>query len=206
MKKMKFNFFVIGFLVGVVYVAACGDVGQSIADAIGDAVDVMFDNSSSGLAATDMQSAVDELDGRVDNLEGTSLGTLLVGTWTGSEFCNRCGTSSSGETTGLSFTFNADGTYSCTIADSSFSGIDDICDSPVSWTVLKKTIKVTFQVSSSSCAASSSSDGSSTSTCTGGSTSSRIAVFPVHYIDSTSLEIIDNDDDAGLGIVELTKS
>lgn len=36
-----------------------------------DAQDAVYDNSTSGLTATDAQAAIDELDGRIDNIEGS---------------------------------------------------------------------------------------------------------------------------------------
>ncbi len=71
----KWFFVGIGFVLGILW-AGCGGsdgiVPPSIAQALGNAVDVIYDNATSGAAATDVQAALDEVDARVDVLEGAS--------------------------------------------------------------------------------------------------------------------------------------
>src|SRR3989338_6420560 len=98
MKKTKINFLMIGFLAGIAYVAACGTTAQSLADTIGNAIDLAFSNITSGLTAENAQDAIDEVEGRVDALEGSTLSTLLVGTWSGTS------SDEDGTTTGISLT------------------------------------------------------------------------------------------------------
>lgn len=43
-----------------------------------DAVDVAYDNSSSGMSATDAQAAIDETEARVDILETTSSAAVIM--------------------------------------------------------------------------------------------------------------------------------
>ena len=52
----------VGFMAGIVWVAACGGGGTaSIADTIAAAIDVSYDNDDSGLTAETVQAAIDEL-------------------------------------------------------------------------------------------------------------------------------------------------
>ena len=138
MKKSKALYLATGFVIGVLYVSCNGaQVANSIAATIGNAIDVVFDNTSSGLTATTVQGAIDEVassvDGintRVTSLEGSELADLLIGAWTGTEYCEHCDQSETYET---SFTFNADGTYSCANSGEDVSSnYDDICDGATS--------------------------------------------------------------------------
>lgn len=57
----KFGFISAGFLSGVIWIAACGGGAASIAETIAAAIDVSYDNDASGLAAENVQAALDEL-------------------------------------------------------------------------------------------------------------------------------------------------
>lgn len=138
MQKLRVQYLTVGFVAGMVYVAACGGVVNSIAETIGDAVDLVFDNSTSGMTAENAQDAIDELDeradeldGRADYLEGINLSTLLTGTWAGVEYCTQCETNGSE----ITITFNADETFSC----DNYGGavFSTLCRS-ATWTALKR--------------------------------------------------------------------
>lgn len=141
MKKMKFGFFVIGFLVGIIYVAACGGASQSIADAIGSGLEIVFDNSSSGLAANNVQEAIDEMAVRLDELEGkaedaskTNVGEMLIGTWKGSEFREFHYDGFEELSSEITITFNIDGSYTCSNSVYFADSKPSICSSSGTWT------------------------------------------------------------------------
>lgn len=179
MKQTKLLFLMAGFLVGVCYVITCGGGAQSIADAVTDAVDVLFDNSSSGLTATNVQSAIDEVESRINSLESANdFSSLLAGSWTGSE------SDEDATTTGISLILNSSGTYSCSDFLSSFTSA--VCDSPVSWDVENNVLKITYTVPD-------------------GFTASGNIFLPVQNVDSSNLALLDGSGDAGMRVVELAK-
>lgn len=51
----------ISFIAGILFVVQCGGAAKSIADAVADALDLNYSNSDSGLSATTVQGAIDEL-------------------------------------------------------------------------------------------------------------------------------------------------
>lgn len=119
MKKTPLLYVTLGFIAGIFYIAACSggnglSPSASIAETIGSAVDILFNNSDSGLTATNVQTALDEIDGRVDALEKNDLKSLLVGSWTGKQRRTSRGLGGE-EINTVSLTINADGTYSCSI-------------------------------------------------------------------------------------------
>lgn len=65
MKRMRFTgVLAIGFITGVIWVAACGGSGainQAIADIKHAASEISYDGTSSGLSASDVQAAIDAL-------------------------------------------------------------------------------------------------------------------------------------------------
>lgn len=195
MKKTPFLYVTFGFIVGIFYIAACGGAGSAIADA----VDQLFDNSPSGLTAENVQAAIDEVEARVDTLEGQNLSTLLVGLWSGSEY------SENGTIESLSITFAGDGTYTC-VGNSSSPSLrsSDVCSSPVSWNAFKKTIRLVFNSTSSSSSGSSSS--SSSSSLTRQVTTQKQVILPVNFIDADDLEITTHSEDIGMAVLILAKS
>lgn len=194
MKKTSFLYVTFGFIAGIFYIAACGGAGSAVADAI----DEIFNNDESGLAAENVQDAIDEVETRVDTLEGQNLSTLLVGSWTGSEY------SENGTIESLSITFAADGSYTC-VGNSSSPSLrsSDVCSSPVSWNVFKKTIRLVF--SSTSSGSSGSSSGSSASLTRQVTTSEQV-LLPVNFIDADDLEITTHSEDIGMAVLILAKS
>ncbi len=133
MRNGKFLYITLGFIAGVFYIAACGtgsnsgNISDSIAGTIINAADVLFDHTSSGLSASNVQSAIDEVNAKVQR---NNLKSILEGaTWTS----RPAGESSpSGDT----ITFNEDGTYSCTYGTSGRSMIaqlGSVCAGPISW-------------------------------------------------------------------------
>lgn len=87
MKKIRSaGVLTIGFIAGVVWVAACGGgstIQQAIADAV-TALTVTYDNSTSGVAYVDVQTAIDALfstertDDQVKALAVTAMGTNAI--------------------------------------------------------------------------------------------------------------------------------
>ncbi|MDJ0973834.1 MAG: hypothetical protein QNJ98_05195 [Planctomycetota bacterium] len=66
----------IGFVLAISFLAACGGGGGgSIASTVQQALQVLFDNTASGMTASNVQEAIDELDGRLDTTE-TDVGDL----------------------------------------------------------------------------------------------------------------------------------
>jgi len=71
------NFFTEAVTIGDVLIAEVADPSTLtdwtvVENNIEDAADVAFNNATSGLVATNVQTAIDEVEGRVDTLEGTS--------------------------------------------------------------------------------------------------------------------------------------
>lgn len=85
----KIGLFLAGILTGIMYVAACGggneplEVTKSLAQAVTNATDVFFNNSTSKLSATTVQVAIDEVEARVDTLETyhPKIADAIRGTW-----------------------------------------------------------------------------------------------------------------------------
>ena len=123
----KYLFLVVGFLTGIVYVAACGtSVPDSVADAVATvvhAVDVIFDNTTTQIGATTVQGAIDEVEGRVNSLESSNVtASSLAGTWSFASIYDAT------ETVSGSLTFNTDGTYSAT-SGFKINSLTDFCSS-----------------------------------------------------------------------------
>ena len=63
----------VGFVLAAAFLAACGGGGGvtgQAANGAAKAIDVLFDNAASGMAAENVQGALDEVDTRVDGVEG----------------------------------------------------------------------------------------------------------------------------------------
>lgn len=61
-----------GFFGGIAFVISCSNGGggsSASGQSVIDAINVAFDNLTSGLSATDVQEAIDEVDGRLDAVE-----------------------------------------------------------------------------------------------------------------------------------------
>jgi len=119
----KIAVFVAGAVFGIGFIIACsgksGGIGSSssLAASIGSALDVLFNNSPSGLTATNVQGALDEIDSRTDILEAKDLKSLLVGSWAGQQRPARA-SGFGNDTDAVTLTLNADGTYACSIEPS----------------------------------------------------------------------------------------
>jgi hypothetical protein len=63
----KITLFLSGFISGIVLLAGCGktDVAQSFAQSIMKAIDVVFDNQGTNLAATNVQDALNEINSKL---------------------------------------------------------------------------------------------------------------------------------------------
>ncbi|MBF0107509.1 MAG: hypothetical protein HQM16_19550 [Deltaproteobacteria bacterium] len=131
MKKIKIiSWIFVGVCIGVVW--ACGsstvsDIGTAVAEALGTALEVTYDNSSSGLSATTVQGAIDEIYNNIDE-DVVSESTALVGTWSGTRFFVL-------DTLDIDITFNADGTWSCTTF---FQENSDKCAAALTWQALTR--------------------------------------------------------------------
>ena len=78
-----------GYPAGTVLDPGCtpGSVDCIVAQAVYNAGDIMYDNSTSGLTATDTQAAIDEIDGVVDNINDFTIdvnNNMFAGTGAGS--------------------------------------------------------------------------------------------------------------------------
>lgn len=134
--KAKFAL-ALGFLTGSIYMAACGGVPATLAEALGFALDVTYDNTASTLQAANVQDAIDENAANIQLLNGNTTAHALAGsTWTQETTVSTTSTTSTtAETTedddaaatsaakGLTkdtapitytTTFNADGTFDTT--------------------------------------------------------------------------------------------
>jgi lipocalin-like protein len=95
----------------------CGEGTAVSQTSGGNAAVVAYDNSSSGMSATTVQAAIDELRALLKVASRTDISTLLVGTWKGQEFD---GSSISPDSPSLQIlsddveiTFNSDNSYVC---------------------------------------------------------------------------------------------
>lgn len=122
--KSKVLYLMIGVLVGISYVVACGGSSSSGAASIGNAIDVVYDNVVSKLSGTNVQTAIDELAYKNPTAVTSD---MLVGTWTGVQYSYRSLQTSLAnievENT-FTVTFNEDGSYVC-------AGIPDYNAEPV---------------------------------------------------------------------------
>ncbi|MBF0107508.1 MAG: hypothetical protein HQM16_19545 [Deltaproteobacteria bacterium] len=145
MKKIKtISWIFVGVCIGVVW--ACGsstvsDIGHAVAEALGTALEVTYDNSSSGLSATTVQAAVDEVNSTLNyaTAHGDDFKALLVGTWTGTHY--------SDTPTGfdnISMTLGSDGSFDCDNGEGDvfYVACDD--SSNATWDVLDRTIQISF--------------------------------------------------------------
>ncbi len=110
MGKLKAVYVVVGFIAGIVYILSCsggggsGGVAESIANTVINAIDVVYDNTTSKLSSTNVQAAIDELNDLIQTLQGDhSFQKKIVGTWNFKRVYT--------DTT-VQLTINADGTYS----------------------------------------------------------------------------------------------
>ena len=172
MKQNKLVLLMAGFLAGMMYVVACGTTGQSIAAAIGNAIDVVYDNTTSGLTATTVQGAIDEIvskfsralnisydnttsgltaatvQGAIDEMS-TSVGTLDQRNKISDELAAELvgtwtGTYCNGaDCDDISMTLNADDSFSCD--DGGGNAFSEACDDPdATWSVLTRVFRLSF--------------------------------------------------------------
>lgn len=112
MKKTLFAFYSIFLLsLGAFIQTNCGE-GTATAQGTVAASGVTFDNTGTGLSATNLQDATAEIAGQSGCIDPA---TNIIGTWNGSTFSTSTGDIE--ETTGISWTFNADGTYTSSFTD-----------------------------------------------------------------------------------------
>lgn len=177
-------------MAGAIYVVACGGGGSTVA-AVLNALEIVYDNSTSDLAATNVQAAIDEVEGRVDALEAADdFDALIVGEWTGSE------RTVYDVVDDITFTFNADGTYSCSSVMCGTTvggftcfksgGVDVICDDPIGWEVINKTLRLSYNDPPAG-------------------VTLGVVLFPIHHLDSSNLELLDGHDDVGMRVITLAK-
>lgn len=137
MRKTGIFYLAIGFVIGVIWVSCNGaQIANTVASAITNAVDVVYDNTTSSLTAINVQAAIDELKSL---LERKNLSSQLVGTWNGTVDEDPMKT--------MTLTLNADTTYSCTAEPESHfesSWGNPYCNSPISWRATKSTLVLIF--------------------------------------------------------------
>lgn len=137
MKKM--SYVIIGFIAGILYIASCGGstVSGSLADTIGNAIDVVYDNLSSSLSSTNVQDAIDELKTSVDALAPTDLATTIIGTWSSECYEYQGGGTRGNPTTATTnVIFSSDGSLSL---DSTW-GITNAGQEPSSYEVINNNL------------------------------------------------------------------
>jgi len=142
MNNIKICIYIIcGFLIGVTW--ACGSsstINQAIADAIGSAVDIVYDNSN-GLSSTNVQSAIEEVNTTVTTLSNQQkiddeLEADLIGAWSGThcdgDTCNN-----------ISLNLSINNDFTCN--DGNSNAFRSACDdSTATWEILKRVLKITF--------------------------------------------------------------
>lgn len=142
----KYTWMFLGFMLGVFYVMGCGG-GSAISRGIAIAVDLVYDNSQSGLRATTMQGAIDEVAMMaVDRTEA------LIGTWHGKfYYISDDGKGFEDTFYNLTLTFNSDGSYSCEMDSPSGNFRNDTteCDGAVNWAVIGDVINLKQEEASS---------------------------------------------------------
>lgn len=195
-RKLHFLYILSGFILGASYIVACGSGSNSLAQPVENAIEVAFDNSNSKLNATNLQAAIDELNEKVDALETGGVLPLkqsdLVGTWKGETiFLNPQGKRFSN----ISLTINANGTYSCsgdptvqgryTHNNEFFSPNSEspVCKNPVSWSVIKRAIIITFNYEGEL----------------------KELAYPVYYFDSSNIEILTGQSDNSFAVTSLSR-
>lgn len=134
MRKTKLNYLVLGFIAGIAYLVACGGGASSIADIIGKAIDVSYNNTSSGLSAENVQDAIDEILLSEAAITGTWQGTLY--SQGKADYKPEDFDSYRQATSDVEFSFEADGSFSCsgdlskTQALNLSDGSSTICEGP----------------------------------------------------------------------------
>jgi uncharacterized lipoprotein NlpE involved in copper resistance len=104
----------IAFSVGAIVQSSCGGVDTASAENPVIAAQVSFDNTETALQADNIQDALTEvaaMTGCVDPV------TDIVGTWLGSSYEKAADSLDIVEETGVTWTFNADGTYTSNVAE-----------------------------------------------------------------------------------------
>ena len=132
MRKLKLWYITLGFIAAVAYLVACGSGSNSIADIIGKALDISYDNSTSGLSATNVQDAIDEVSVSYNQV---LIESDLVGDWHGLIYQDQ---DSDKE---LTLTLVSDGTFSCDGFNQVNETLKQICEETIrEWSVTKRTI------------------------------------------------------------------
>lgn len=212
MKKPRSLYLACGFIAGVAYITACGSTSTSLAEALGNAIDVLFDNTTSELSATTVQDAIDEIDATVDLLSGKGLSTSLVGTWTGTAYDDE------NDFEDIVLTLAGDGTYECsgsvTASGSTFTNptvLHDshtICDGETAWEIVGHSLRLTATGSittSSGSESSGESGGTSASSATKSTTTATRAILPIQRYDGTTLTLLAFYSDASFVVVDLVR-
>lgn len=134
MKKTNLSYLVLGFIAGIAYLVACGGGTSSIADIIGRAIDISYSNTSSGLSAENVQDAIDEILLSTDAIAGTWQGILY--SQGKADYKPEDFESYRQATSDVEFSFDADGSFSCsgdlskTNAFILHNGSSTICEGP----------------------------------------------------------------------------
>lgn len=180
----KLTFILIGFITGAIYMVACGGgsgssgITNSIAASIGNAIDVIFDNSESDMEATNVQAALEELSASIAQLTSQnnsvpSTESLISGNWGGSRYHNESCTRAKCKVDDLQINLATNKSLTCSgseIADSQnfIATNSTLCLNGGQWELLKKVILFTDNTGA-------------------------YKAYRISYISETDLELIDTD-------------
>lgn len=125
MKKI----FAVGYSVLLLSLGAFiqSNCGSATAQGTTAASEVAFDNTSSGMSATTVQAAIDELRTLLTKTSRTDISSALLGTWAGKEFDSDTLDNPPVATVhdNFSITFNVDNTFTC----SNSTALSTVCSS-----------------------------------------------------------------------------
>lgn len=117
MKRQNYFSFMCACLImafsGGLVSTSCAGAGNAVS-AADVAEDISFDNAGTGLLAANIQDAIIEV---ADASGCVDPEASIVGVWSGSTFSQASGSTEIEETTGITWTFNADGTYTSNVSD-----------------------------------------------------------------------------------------
>jgi len=100
------------FSAGALLQSSCGTVSELHGAQDSDAATLSYDNTASGLSASNLQDAIDELYAMVKLAERIDYSAQIIGSWSGAEYTATINELSL-NAENVSLVFNSDKTYSC---------------------------------------------------------------------------------------------